>query len=299
MGKFLEVNKAMEEITGYSRQELLEMDVCDLYVNSCDSDIFTNEVAITDWKITQELNLRKKDGTQIMVARTIVAIRYDSGSIQFYDGILEDITERKQAQQQIQQSLDRLQKTIKDIIGAMAYIGEVRDPYTAGHQRRVAQLSLEIAKIMSLREKQYEGLTMAAIVHDIGKILVPADILSKPGKLTKPEFDMLKDHSRIGYEILKTIEFPWPIANIVFQHHERMDGSGYPSGISGDSIIIEARILAVADVVEAMSSHRPYRPALGIDQALEEINQNRGKLYDPNAVDACTRLFTKTGFALN
>ena len=129
---------------------------------------------------------------------------------------------------------------------------------------------------MGLRDEQYEGLRMAAFVHDIGKILVPSDILSKPGKLTKPEFDMLRDHTRIGYEILKTIEFPWPIATIVLQHHERINGSGYPLGLTGDQIIIEARILAVADVVEAMSSHRPYRPALGIEKALEEILQNRG-----------------------
>ena len=153
--------------------------------------------------------------------------------------------------------------------------------------------------MMGMENDQYEGLTMAAFVHDIGKILVPSDILSKPGQLTKPEFDMLKDHTRIGYEILKTIEFPWPIANIVLQHHERMNGSGYPLGISGGQIIIEARILAVADVVEAMSSHRPYRPALGIEKALDEIAHNRGTLYDSNVVDACVKLFTDKGFNLN
>ena len=299
LGKFIEVNKAMEEISGYSRLELLSINVCDLYTQSRDGSPFANEVNIADWKVTRELTLKRKDAGELTVAVTIVAIRYDSGATQYFDGILEDITERKQAQEQIQQSLQRLQKTIREIIEAMAYIGEVRDPYTAGHQRRVAQLSFEIAKTMGLVDEKYEGLTMAAFVHDIGKILVPADILSKPGKLTKPEYDMLKDHSRIGYEILKTIEFPWPIATIVLQHHERMNGSGYPSGLSGDQIIVEARILAVADVVEAMSSHRPYRPALGIDRALEEINLNRGKLYDPVVVDACVRLFREKGFSLN
>jgi HD-GYP domain-containing protein (c-di-GMP phosphodiesterase class II) len=153
--------------------------------------------------------------------------------------------------------------------------------------------------MLGLKEDNSEGLTMAAFVHDIGKILVPADILSKPGKLTKPELDMLKDHTQIGYEILKTIEFPWPLAKIVLQHHERMNGSGYPGGLSGEQIILEARILAVADVVEAMSSHRPYRPALGIEKALEEINQNRGILYDARVVDACVKLFTDKGFSLN
>ncbi len=298
-GKFLEINKAMEEITGYPREALLQMDVCDLFNEEQGNDQFVNEVNITDWKVTRELALKRRDGNPRTVAETVVAIRFDSGAIRYFDGILEDITERKQAQLQLQQSLQRLQKTIKEIIQAMAYIGEVRDPYTAGHQRRVAQLSFEIAKMMGLQDQEYEGLTMAAFVHDIGKILVPADILSKPGKLTKPEFDMLKDHTRIGYEILKTIEFPWPIAKIVLQHHERENGSGYPAGLTGDQIIIEAKILAVADVVEAMSSHRPYRPALGVDKALEEINQNRGTLYDTHVVDACVKLFTDKGFNLN
>ena len=298
-GRFLEINRAMEEITGFSRDELLQVDVCALFVDSKDSDPFTNEVNITDWKVTRELLLKKKDGAEIFVAETVVAIRFESGAIQYLDGILEDINDRKHAQIEVQKSLQRLEKTIEEIIQAMAYIGEVRDPYTAGHQKRVAQVSFEMAKMMGLQVEQYKGLTMAAFVHDIGKILVPSDILSKPGRLTKPEFDLLKDHTKIGYEILKTIEFPWPIAKIVLQHHERMNGSGYPFGISGDEIIIEARILAVADVVEAMSSHRPYRPALGIDKALEEIRKNVGVLYDAAVVDTCVKLFIDKGFQFN
>ncbi len=289
----------MEEISGFTREELLTIEIGDFYASNEDSEPFQNEITLTDWKVTREMNLKRKDGLLVTVAVTIVAIRFESGITQFYDGILEDITERKLAQLQIQQSLHRLQKTIKEIIEAMAYIGEVRDPYTAGHQRRVAQLSLDIGKSMGLSDLQHEGLTMAAFVHDIGKILVPADILSKPGKLTKPEVDMLRDHTRIGYEILKTIEFPWPIAKIVLQHHERVDGSGYPLGLSGNQIIIEARILAVADVVEAMSSHRPYRPALGIEKALEEILLGRGTIYDTAVVDCCIKLFKEQGFNLN
>jgi HD-GYP domain-containing protein (c-di-GMP phosphodiesterase class II) len=150
---------------------------------------------------------------------------------------------------------------------------------------------LDIAKFMGLRDEQLEGLSMAALVHDIGKLMVPADILNKSGTLTKPELGMIKDHARIGYEIFNNIELSWPIAQIILQHHERMNGSGYPSGLKGGQIILEARILAVAEVVEAISSHVPYRPALGIDKALEEINLNSGTLYDPTVVDACNRLF--------
>jgi PAS domain S-box-containing protein len=298
-GKFLEINKAMEELTGYSRKELLQIDVCDLYTNPEDTALRSNDVTVSNWKSTRELTLRRKNGQEIIIAETILAIRYDSGKISFYDGILEDITDRKQAQLQVDQSLQQLQKTIKEIIEAMAYIGEVRDPYTAGHQRRVAQLSSAMGITMGLKDSQQEGLYMAAFVHDIGKILVPSDILSKPGKLTKYEFEMIKDHTRVGYEILKTIEFPWPIAQIVLQHHERLDGSGYPNGLKENDIIKEAKILAVADVVEAMSSHRPYRPALGIDAALDEIKKHRGKLYDPTAVDACVNLFEEKNYILN
>jgi PAS domain S-box-containing protein len=298
LGKFLEVNIAMEEITGYPREELLAMDVCDLFPEK-DKNLLTDGVGLANWKDTRELVILRKNKDQITVAENIMTIRYDSGRILYFDGILEDVTERQRAQHQIQQSLERLQKTIKEIIQAMAYIGEVRDPYTAGHQRRVAQLSFEIGRMVGLPDQQFEGLTMAAFVHDIGKIIVPADILSKPGTLTRPEFDMIKDHARIGYEILKNIEFPWPIAKIVLQHHERLDGSGYPFGLNGDEIIPEARILAVADVVEAMSSHRPYRPALGLEKALDEISQNKGTLYDAGTVEACIRLFHEKGFNLN
>jgi PAS domain S-box-containing protein len=298
-GKFLEINRAMEEMSDYTREELLNLEVCTLLKNDEPDTPFNNEYSITDWKVTRELTLQKKSGDTITVAVTVVAIRYESGSTLYFDGIIEDITERKQAQKQIQDSVLRLQKTVKEIIEAMAYIGEVRDPYTAGHQRRVAQLSMAIGKAMGLNDEQIEGLTMASFVHDIGKILVPADILSKPGKLTKPELDMLRDHPRIGHEILKTIEFPWPIADIVLQHHERINGSGYPFGLTGDRISIEARILAVADVVEAMSSHRPYRPALGIDKALEEISLNRGILYDSLTVDCCIALFKEQGYSLS
>jgi PAS domain S-box-containing protein/putative nucleotidyltransferase with HDIG domain len=203
------------------------------------------------------------------------------------------------ANQRIQRSLERLHERIKEIIQAVAYISEVKDSYTAGHQRRVAHLSYEIAKSMGLSEDLNDGLTMASYVHDIGKIAIPMEILCKTEKLTEVEFDMIKDHTRIGYEILKTIEFPWPIAKIVLQHHERIDGSGYPFGIAEEQILLESRILAVADVVEAMSSDRPYRPAIGLEKALIEINSNKGILYDPWVVEACNKIFSNKDFKID
>lgn len=189
-----------------------------------------------------------------------------------------------------------LQKMLKDIVQTVALTVEIRDPYTAGHQRGVSQLSSAIARQMNLPSDQVEGIYMAAALHDIGKISVPAEILSKPGHLNEIEMNMLRTHPEVGYNILKRIDFPWPLAKIVLQHHERIDGSGYPNKLKDDDILLEAKIIGVADVVEAMSSHRPYRPALGIDKALEEISQNRGILYNPEIVDTCLKLFKEKGF---
>lgn len=194
------------------------------------------------------------------------------------------------------QSIEKLLRVIQETIHALAMAVEMRDPYTAGHQQRVTHLVRKIAKEMNLSEEQINGLCLCAAIHDIGKINIPAEILSKPGRLSEIEFNMIKSHSQIGYDILKGIEFPWPIAKTILQHHERLDGSGYPQGLSDDDILLEARILAVADVVEAMSSHRPYRDAFGIDKVLEEISQNRGTLYDPEVVDVCLELFNEKDF---
>jgi PAS domain S-box-containing protein len=210
--------------------------------------------------------------------------------------MLAGIIKHKQAEDEIRQNLHNLREAIEGSIELTALMVEAKDPYTAGHQRRVSILSCAIAKEMDLSEEQIEGTKIAGLIHDLGKISIPSEILSKPGRITDIEFSLIKNHPQIGYNILKTTKFPWPIKQIVLQHHERMDGSGYPSGLSGEKILIEARILGVADVVEAISSHRPYRPALGIDKALEEILKNRGILYDPKVVDACLNLFTKKGF---
>lgn len=184
------------------------------------------------------------------------------------------------------------------IIRVMVSIVEMRDPYTASHQKRVADLAHALTTEMGLLKWEIDGIHMAASIHDIGKISVPAEILSKPSRLNKNEFDMIKEHPQVGYNILKEIAFPWPVAQIVLQHHERLDGSGYPQKLSAEEIILEARILSVADVVEAMASHRPYRSTLGIDMALEEISKNRGVFYDTKVVDACLKLFYEKGFKL-
>ncbi len=215
---------------------------------------------------------------------------------------LEKVEVMEEAAMQLGMALRRVQageilrRTLESTIQAIGLTTEMRDPYTTGHQRRVTQLTCAIAKEMGLSQEQLGGIRAAGLVHDIGKMSIPAEILSKPTKLTEMEFRLVQGHPQVAHNILKTIEFPWPVTQIVLQHHERMDGSGYPQGLKAGAIILEARILAVADVVEAMASFRPYRPALGIDKALEEIVQNKGILYDPKVVDACIRLFTEKKF---
>jgi len=193
----------------------------------------------------------------------------------------------------MKQKHSELQKAMDGIIHAVSLVVETRDPYTAGHQRRVAELARAIAREMGLSEWQTMGIYVAGLLHDVGKVAVPSEILSKPGKITDTEFSIIKSHCQVGSEILQRIDFPWPVTKAVLQHHERLDGSGYPGGLSGDQIIIEARILGVADVVEAMSSHRPYRPALGLNSALQEISRSSGILYDIEVVDACLALLRK------
>jgi len=207
-----------------------------------------------------------------------------------------DVTERKKAELALETSNKKLRKTLESIVETIAEIVETRDYYTAGHQRRVAHLAQAIALELGLENDRVIGLYMASAIHDIGKIAVPIEILIKPTKLSNIEFSLIKTHCRAGYEILKDIEFPWPIADIVLQHHERINGTGYPAGLKGEEIILEARILTVADVVEAIASHRPYRPAKGIEIALKEIKENRGTLYEPVVVDCCLSLFEEKGY---
>ncbi|MBN3039554.1 MAG: HD-GYP domain-containing protein [Candidatus Omnitrophica bacterium] len=187
-------------------------------------------------------------------------------------------------------------KVFEETTIALGAVAERKDPYTAGHQRRVAKLAVSIAKEIGLNEEQIKGLYIASIIHDVGKIGIPAEILSKPGRLTELEFAIIKTHSQSGYDILKPVDYPWPVALAVYQHHEKLNGTGYPRALTSEKIILESRILTVADVVEAMASHRPYRPALGVKAALREITDNKGILFDPEVVQACVNVFTRKRF---
>jgi putative nucleotidyltransferase with HDIG domain len=212
--------------------------------------------------------------------------------------VVRDITERKRSDEKLQRTLESLRKALGTTIQVLVSAVETRDPYTAGHQLRSADLARAIATEMGLPSENIEGIRIAGSIHDIGKLSIPAEILSKPTKLSEIEFALIKEHAHKGFEMLKDVESPWPLSEIVYQHHERMDGSGYPRNLKGEEILIEARILAVADVVEAMASHRPYRPGLGIDAALKEIEKNKGIFYDDAVADACLRLFREKGFKL-
>jgi GAF domain-containing protein len=246
--------------------------------------------------------------------KAIGALMLYSGEPGFFDDdhllLLEDMAseisyaltrfEREAAHSNVEEERERalknMQKALQDSIHAIAYALEMRDPYTAGHQRQVAQIATAIGREMALPEMMIEGLHFGSLIHDLGKISLPAEILTRPRRLTSLEMQMMQTHPQAGYDIIQGIDYPWPVAEMVLQHHERMDGSGYPNGLKGEDIPLEARIVAVADVVDAMTSHRPYRAGLGIGKALEEIERNRGTYYDPLVVDACLRLFREKGF---
>lgn len=293
-GKFRMANRAMATILGYdSPRELMES-VTDIkrqiYVNSRDRIRILETLDIHNIIRKGELQFYRKDGSVIWVFGNVQSVRDKNGKVLYYEGIIEDITDRKN-------NADQLRKALGGTVQAIASLVESRDPYTAGHQRRVAELAAAIAKEMGLSPEQIEGLSMAGIIHDIGKVSVPSDILNIPRKLTAIEFGLVQTHVQSGYDIVKDIEFPWPVARMILEHHERMNGAGYPNALTGDKMLLESRIMAVADVVEAMASHRPYRPALGFDAALEEISGKRGILYDSAVVDACLLLFRKKGYA--
>jgi len=240
-----------------------------------------------------EPNIFNGDGDSVALLEEM------AGDLAFGIHTLRIGAEHEQLWAEKQQTLEQMRAGLVETVRAIAATVEMRDPYTAGHQRRVADLAVAIARKLGMDEQQVEGLYLACIVHDLGKINVPAEILSYPGRLKDTQRLLVQDHSQIGFDILKDIHFPWPIAQIVLQHHERMDGSGYPNGLKGEGILLEAKILMVADVVEAMASHRPYRPGLGVEVALDELINNRGQLYDEKIVDVCVQLFHEEGYQLS
>lgn len=298
-GAFVYVNPRFAEIFGYRLPELAGMKVA-LLVAEKDRDLvmenirkrFSGEVTSIDYEFTG----RRKDGSSVEIG--VHGTRAAYGGKPAIIGVLQDITDRKTAQARAQQYLMQLEKSMFGTIDAVSKMVEMRDPYTAGHEQRVSDLAAAIGREMRLPDERIKGLRVIGLVHDIGKISCPAEILSKPGALTSVELLMVQAHSQLGYDILKGIDFPWPVAEAVLQHHERLDGSGYPLHLKGDAICLEARVIAVADVVEAMATHRPYRAAVGLDIALQEIERGAGTQYDAQAVGACLRLFRELNYNL-
>lgn len=297
-GRIVRTNKTNADIFGIPVKDM---------IGKTTEELFPKEQAKKMRKDDQEVIISGKAKKNIIEPfstpdgirwQTIDKIPYKDkeGKVTGVIGFAKDITVQRKSEQKLKQTYQRLKKTMDATIDTMSRIIEAKDPYTSGHQHRVCQLAIRIAQEMKLPKDKIEGIRIASLIHDIGKIALPAEILSKPTRLADIEFSLIKGHSQIGSDILKSIDFSYPVAQIVLQHHERLNGSGYPNNLKGDEIILEARILGVADVIEAMSSHRPYRPALGIDKALEEITQNKGTLYDPEVVDTCLKLFKEKEF---
>jgi PAS domain S-box-containing protein len=301
-GRFITANAALARMAGYDSPEELIGSIKDigtqLYVNSKDRKRFMEIMDSKGFVEGFEVEFYKKDRSTFWVVINARTVKDEQGKTLYLEGLIEDITIRKHTEKQLQQTLESLRKAIGTTIQVLVSAVESRDSYTAGHQSRSADLARTIAAEMGLPLDKIEGIRMAGIIHDIGKLSVPAEILSKPTNLTNIEFSLIKEHARCGYGMLKDVESPWPLAEIVYQHHERMNGTGYPRNLKGDEILVESQILAVADVVEAMASHRPYRAALGIEAALEEIEKNKGILYAVAAADACLKLFREKGYQL-
>jgi PAS domain S-box-containing protein/putative nucleotidyltransferase with HDIG domain len=296
-GMFKLVNPQLVQLLGYTQEEILSTPITEFihpenrelvmqrYLKRLKGEIFEN---------VYQFRAVNKSGDARWVVISTVLIEWEGrpATLDYYT----DVTESKLSEEKLLKSYASLKKTLNDAIDTMVKIVETRDPYTSGHQQKVADLATAIAREMKLEETRVDNLRMAAVIHDIGKMYIPSDILSKPGKLSDIEFSLIKTHSQYGYDIVKGMDFPCNVAKVVLQHHERLDGSGYPNQLKGDDTILEAKILVVADVMEAMVADRPYRPALGVDKAIEEISKNKGRLYDPAVVDACLALFNSGRF---
>ncbi len=287
-GRLLDINHAYCEMTGYSKEELMSMRVTDLEAEESAGQTEAHiRNILENGEDRFETRHRRKDGGVIDVEVSVRSESTDSGGLSVF---LHEITTRKEKERMLRETNERLERVLRGVTETMGKIVEARDPYTQGHEEGVSRIGCLIAKEMGLTRNEIDAIEVAGLVHDVGKLAIPTEILTKPGKLADIEFDLIKAHSQAGHDILKDIDFDWPVADIVLQHHERMDGSGYPNGLLADDISTEARVLMVADVIEAMAAHRPYRAALGLDVAMAEITQHPEK-YDPRVVSACVRLF--------
>lgn len=291
-GTLLEVNRAYEEITGLSRDRILGTGGEDFLPEKIlKKNRKTDQEVVHSGAMVQFNDYYRSRDHEMYVSVRKVPLKDEDGTVTGIVGVTSDITDILKAEQKYRSALEGAIQTMSRIV-------ELRDPYTAGHQNRASRLAVEIGRHLGFSEERLEGVRVASLLYEIGKINVPSEILNKPGKITSMEYELIQGHPQSAWDILKNIDFPWPVAEIVHQHHERMDGSGYPSGLKGEDILLEARILAVADVVEAMCSHRPYRPSLGIDKALEEIEKGSGIIYDSQVAALCIDLFRKKGFVM-
>lgn len=294
------VSENAEQILGYPLSAFYKPDWWAEHIHpedrlktlSSSQDIFARGGGVHEYRF------RLGDGTYALIKDELQEVIGDDESTKKVVGVWHDITNDHAAQVEIQNYANRLEKTLLGTVNTVAKMVELRDPYTAGHEARVGDLAVAIAREMGLDGDFLMGLKIGGLVHDIGKISVPSEFLTKPTRLSEAEYEVIKRHAENGYHILKHVDFPWPIADMAYQHHERMDGSGYPQGLKGEDILLEARILAVADTVESMATARPYRMSMGVDRALAEVESKAGKSYDSQVVKACLKLFREKAYNL-
>ncbi len=296
--RFLAVNDAAIAVYGYSHREWLAMTIEDIRPTEDGDRLHAKmtakaDIAFSDSDVWTHV---KKDGSRIQVEVSAHSLDYEGRPARVVTAL--DVTERVKTEAREQAQLKSIEEAMQGTIAVVTRMVELRDPYTAGHQRRTASLCAAIGRELGLPAGRVDGLRLAALIHDIGKISIPTGLLTKPGRISELELSYIQQHAELGYELLQNVPFPWPIADIVRQHHERMDGSGYPQGLRGEEILLEARILGVADTVEAMASHRPYRPARPVERALEQVESTAGSLFDAEVAAACIRLFREQGYTL-